>query len=196
MKYEIKKVNENDAVIILSEEIKINDWVIDLETNTLFQVKEQKLTGIIRSDTDTFIEDACKKIIATISPFKIEGLPMLELPNPAYDWFASKSYLEQHSLSDKYFESRHPSLLTNEQVTEMYKLELPSQEEDVRLLALKMYPVAEVVRNITFDDGVIERREIEDVNEDLRDGFIAGYKVAQNKKYSEVDIRNALWEHF
>lgn len=29
----------------------------------------------------------------------------------ASKWFASKSYLEQHELSDKYFESRNPSLL-------------------------------------------------------------------------------------
>lgn len=41
----------------------------------------------------------------------------------AADWFASKSYLEQHSLSDKYFESRHPSLLTIEQVEEIWKKE-------------------------------------------------------------------------
>lgn len=42
----------------------------------------------------------------------------------AADWFASKSYLEQHSLSDKYFESRHPSLLTIEQVEEIYNKEV------------------------------------------------------------------------
>jgi len=41
----------------------------------------------------------------------------------AYKWFDSKSYLEQHSLSDKYFESRNPSLLTKEQVIECYNKE-------------------------------------------------------------------------
>ena len=38
----------------------------------------------------------------------------------ASKWFASKTYLEQHELSDKYFESRNPSLLTIEQVEEIW----------------------------------------------------------------------------
>jgi hypothetical protein len=40
------------------------------------------------------------------------------------EWFSSKSYLEQHALSDVYFESRHPSLLTMQQVEDMYLEEL------------------------------------------------------------------------
>ena len=42
----------------------------------------------------------------------------------ASKWFSSKSYLEQHSLSDKYFESKNPSLLTIEQVLEIYDKEI------------------------------------------------------------------------
>jgi len=42
----------------------------------------------------------------------------------AGEWFGSKSYLEQHELSDKYFESRHPSLLTIEQVEQIYHNEV------------------------------------------------------------------------
>ena len=42
----------------------------------------------------------------------------------AAKWFANKSYLEQHELSDKYFESRNPSLLTIEQVEEIWKNEV------------------------------------------------------------------------
>ena len=42
----------------------------------------------------------------------------------ASKWFASKTYIEQHGLSDKYFESRNPSLLTIEQVEEIYNKEV------------------------------------------------------------------------
>ena len=42
----------------------------------------------------------------------------------ASKWFASKTYIEQHGLSDKYFESRNPSLLTIEQVEEIYDKEV------------------------------------------------------------------------
>jgi len=41
----------------------------------------------------------------------------------ASKWFGSKSYLEQHELSDKYFESRNPSLLTIKQVEEIWMKE-------------------------------------------------------------------------
>lgn len=43
--------------------------------------------------------------------------------NKAADWFSSLTYLQQHALSDKYFESRNPSLLTIEQVAHVYKSE-------------------------------------------------------------------------
>lgn len=50
----------------------------------------------------------------------------------ASKWFASKTYLEQHELSDKYFESRNPSLLTIEQVEEIYDKEVlePKRQEE------------------------------------------------------------------
>ena len=138
MKYEIKQLNENDAVVILSEEIKINDWVIDLETNTLFQVKEQKLTGIIRSDTDTFIEDACKKIIATIYPFKLEGLPMLELPNQEEDVekLALLKYPKIHSVEEYTKCKREGFIVGYKAAQKLYS------EEDVRnVIKLAVYSI-------------------------------------------------------
>jgi len=42
----------------------------------------------------------------------------------AGEWFSSKSYLEQHKVSDKYFKSRHPSLLTIEQVEQIHHNEV------------------------------------------------------------------------
>jgi hypothetical protein len=62
MKLEI--IETPDYVLAVSDKINVNDTVIDVETCTIFKVVEQKLTGIIRSNTDTFVEDACKKIIA------------------------------------------------------------------------------------------------------------------------------------
>jgi hypothetical protein len=50
-----------------------------------------------------------------------------ELTLQAAKWFTEKTYLEQHNLSDKYFESRNPSLLNLFQVEAMYVSEM--QEE-------------------------------------------------------------------
>lgn len=41
----------------------------------------------------------------------------------ASKWMYTKTYSEQHALSDKYFESRNPSLLSFEQVVEMWEKE-------------------------------------------------------------------------
>jgi hypothetical protein len=51
--------------IISDDEIKEKDWCIDIEDNIVFQVKEQGHSGLLRSNTDSFVEDSCKKIIAT-----------------------------------------------------------------------------------------------------------------------------------
>jgi hypothetical protein len=73
MKYEIKQLNENDAVVILDKEPKINDWYnSDLGINKL-------------GSTTRYVEKYRHKVIATISPFKLEGLPMLELSNQEED---------------------------------------------------------------------------------------------------------------
>jgi hypothetical protein len=73
MKYEIKQLNENDAVVISDKEPKINDWYnSDLGINKL-------------GSTTRYVEKYRHKVIATIYPFKLEGLPMLELPNQEED---------------------------------------------------------------------------------------------------------------
>jgi len=42
------------------------DWCIDIETEDIFKVAEVKeFSGIVRSDTDTYIYDACAKIVLT-----------------------------------------------------------------------------------------------------------------------------------
>ena len=71
--YEIRQSNDTDAVVILDKEPKINDWYnSDLGINKL-------------GSTTRYVEKYRKKVIATISPFKIEGLPILELPNQEGD---------------------------------------------------------------------------------------------------------------
>ena len=37
-----------------------------------------------------------------------------------YEWFAKLSYLEQHKLTDKYFNSVNPSRLHKSQILEIY----------------------------------------------------------------------------
>ena len=64
---------ENSGLIISDEEPKDGD--ITLDGNDLFSPYEKGATPVVKF----------KKIIATISPYKIEGLPMLEFDNQEED---------------------------------------------------------------------------------------------------------------
>ena len=45
------------------------DWCIDIEAQEIFKVAEVKeYSGIVRSDTDTYVYDACAKIVITSDP--------------------------------------------------------------------------------------------------------------------------------
>lgn len=71
-------------------------------------------------------------------------IPELTTRKKAGKWFASKSYSQQHELSDKYFESRNPSLLTIEQVEEIFLKETshidPSDIEAAYLMQANQKP--------------------------------------------------------
>lgn len=82
MKYEIKQLNDTDAVVINSLETLSNNGDYFLghpNYDKLFKWNMPEKTQ--HEGKQVWI----KKIIATISPFKIEGLPMLELPNQEED---------------------------------------------------------------------------------------------------------------
>lgn len=82
MKYEIKQLNDTDAVVINSLETLSNNGDYFLghpNYDKLFKWNMPEKTQ--HEGKQVWI----KKVIATISPFKIEGLPMLELPNQEED---------------------------------------------------------------------------------------------------------------
>ena len=62
------KVFYYNIYITSNEEIKKGNWCIDIENSTVFKVKEQGHSGLLRSATDSFVEDSCKKIILTTDP--------------------------------------------------------------------------------------------------------------------------------
>jgi hypothetical protein len=81
---------ENQNIYITnSEEIK-KDWCIDIEDNTVFKVKEQGHSGLLRSATDSFVEDSCKKIILTTDQDLIkDGVQAID--DDFLDWFVKNA---------------------------------------------------------------------------------------------------------
>ncbi len=200
MKYEIKQLNDTDAVVISDEKIKENNYYISWETDYATEPKERFVLYVLVTKTNG---KNPKKVIATISPFKLEGLPMLELPNktPIIDTF----WLEKLC----YYDRRNPDFEIKEEfgydkeeveatgnfakkdcvcdncfygrtkMAEKYIFELPNQEEDVEKLA-------------DLSNGYLIYAK--DTKAPIfKEGFIAGYNAAQ-KQFSESDMINAFIE--
>lgn len=112
---QVRIENAQKEIERLNRQYNTNSWRTD---NSPFM--------FVEDETDDDVHNPCELIEGyvwvTCEP-KVQST--IEL---AADWFTSKSYLEQHSLSDKYFESRHPSLLTIEQVEEIWKNEVQVKE--------------------------------------------------------------------
>ena len=87
--------------IYSNDPIKLNNWVIDLESNTIFHVIEQNLSGIIRSTTDTFVEQSCRVIIATTNKLNFKLPEIREDSNYYLPTISSKfinEYIEAYNI--------------------------------------------------------------------------------------------------
>jgi hypothetical protein len=85
-------INGQNIYITSDEEIK-KDWCIDIEDNTVFKVKEQAYSGLLRSATDSFVEDSCKKIILTTDQDLIkDGVQAID--DEFLEWFVKNPSCE------------------------------------------------------------------------------------------------------
>lgn len=100
------KINPHDLYILNDDEIKEGDWVIDIENNILFKVKEQGHSGLLRSETDSFIKDACRKVIATNTSLKGKWLQTCFSGEEIYEklpqipFLFIQYYIEQYNLGN------------------------------------------------------------------------------------------------
>lgn len=100
------KINPHDLYILSNDEIKEGDWVIDIENNILFKVKEQGHSGLLRSETDSFIKDACRKVIATNTSLKGKWLQTCFSGEEIYEklpqipFLFIQYYIEQYNLGN------------------------------------------------------------------------------------------------
>ena len=213
MKYEIKQLNATEAVVISDEEIKPNTKTFKEGFNGdwFWNSKHNQISNI--GDITSFDF----KIIATIAPFKLEGLPMLELPNQgkyiieyqqypdgthvciAYnngDWFCDCG-IEGNEISEN-----NARIILNS-----LNSQLPNQEEDVSKIATDYVNSEEIsakkkwntkqyfdydLRGIDLKgkDEFLYKKLLLKILSETSFGFQAGYKAAQSKKYSEEDLIN------
>ena len=67
--YKLMKLSDSLYIIVSDEEIDVEDIAFDTDTKELFQVIGFGHAGLIRSQTDTYIADACKKVVCTTEKF-------------------------------------------------------------------------------------------------------------------------------
>ena len=131
MKYEIKQLNDTDVVIISNENPSNKDWYWNENTNKVkhyFENRECYPSLIHRY-----------KVIATISPFELKGLPILKLPNqvisksPIQELINEMKETLEKCLPEFKIGIQHAILRASAYLGE----ELPNQEEDIEKLANK-----------------------------------------------------------
>jgi len=92
-------INGQNIYITSDEEIK-KDWCIDIEDNTVFKVKEQAYSGLLRSATDSFVEDSCKKIILTTDQDLIkDGVQAID--DEFLEWFVNNPSCEEVEVKEE-----------------------------------------------------------------------------------------------
>jgi hypothetical protein len=99
----------------------------------------------------------------------------------AAEWFSSKTYLEQHAFSDKYFGSKNPSLLTIEQVEEIWKKEFSHHTDEY-------FSKPNQKKFISFEDckkAKINSKQFKEFNRELFKSYI--------DKFSDEDKMKALF---
>lgn len=74
------------------------DWCIDIESEEIFKVAEVKeVSGIVRSDTNTYVYDACAKIVLT-TDLKLVADDIKEVDRNFLDWFVDFRLGEMNSI--------------------------------------------------------------------------------------------------
>jgi hypothetical protein len=74
------------------------DWCMEIETEEIFKVAEVKeFSGIVRSDTDTYVYDACAKIVFT-TDLKLVADDVKEVDRNFLDWFVDFRLGEMNSV--------------------------------------------------------------------------------------------------
>jgi hypothetical protein len=138
--------------ITSDEEIKEGDWCIDIEDSEVFKVKEQGHSGLLRSATDSFVEDSCKKIILTTDQDLIkDGVQAID--DDFLEWFIKNPSCEEVEIikiEDELISPKNPKIrfnalqgppsfipaysLSNMILTYKYKIIVPNQYTEKVLL--------------------------------------------------------------
>jgi hypothetical protein len=107
--------------IYITDDKKIvpGDWCVDTQINFIFKLKERGHSGLLRSETDSFVEDSCKRIILTTAPKLIEdGIQAID--GEFLEWFAKNPSCDEVKIEDygNLYNFRYLILVPREEVDE------------------------------------------------------------------------------
>jgi hypothetical protein len=197
-----------ELFITSDEEIKEGDWCIDIEDSTVFKVKEQGHSGLLRSTTDSFVEDSCKKIILTTDQDLIaDGVQPID--DEFLGWFVNNPSCEEVKIEswqtkgewDLDYKIIIPKYTTSNLDNEKYKDYSVSKEEPKQIkcycghtITCDCSPLKETFEEVADEYFKLSHSRLvnEQQKEYERELFIAGYKLAQERMYSKEDMREAF----
>ena len=173
-------IKNQHIYITNSEEIKEGDWCIDIEDNTIFKVKEQGYSGLLRSTTDSFVEDSCKKIILTTDQDLIkDGVQPID--DEFLEWFVKNPSCEEVEVG--YDKDVFPYGVVKAKGCGWYKTIIPKDEH-------KQETLEEAAHKMLMDFGIMSVGESINVL-NVKKLMVLFAKEQQERSYSEEEMKQA-----
>ena len=212
-----KELENQNIYITNSEEIKEGDWCIDIEDSTVFKVKEQGHSGLLRSATDSFVEDSCKKIILTTDDQLIkDGVQAID--DEFLEWFVKNSSCEWVEVEKILLGKVEGTTMT----ISKYKIIIPKEEPKQHLIDMKNHedslwedePKQETLEEAAkkYANKIINGFQEQHIQENLEEyienynklpngvfktyvgGYIDGAKWQQQNSYSEEEVLEIIYK--
>jgi hypothetical protein len=189
-------INGQNIYITSDEEIKIGDWVLNIEENTIFKPSNDEIYDIKNSEAKYY--EYCKKIILTTDQELIkDGVQAID--DEFLEWFVKNQACENVYVHKEYKQINQDNPITVGSTTLVfshYETVIPKEEPKDVLLGYKTSLVAQML-----DSKEISEEPIEETLEDAAEKFVNNTRLQNRKvlfmegaKWQQEQILNFLYE--
>jgi hypothetical protein len=177
--------------ITSDEEIKIGDWVLNIEENTIFKPSNDEIYDIKNSEAKYY--EYCKKIILTDNQELIKD-DVQAIDDDFLEWFVQNPSCEEVGVSTYHVKGDISGKLH-------YKIIIPKEEPQERLRKVlgtkhpKQETLEEAAERLVPEAGCeLNNSEASYWQQGWIKGCVEGSKWQQERSYSEEEVKDMLFE--
>jgi hypothetical protein len=196
-------VEGRNIYITSNEEIKLGDWVLNIEENTIFKPSNDEINDIKNSEAKYY--EYCKKIILTTDQDLIkDGVQAID--DEFLEWFVKNPSCEYVKITkDKIRQDKEFNDISHWNIYE-YKISIPKEEpkfisgqffleradEVIVIHRPKQETLEEVAERLLRDHRDFEVEGDSSYQNGRLNGILEGLKYQSERMYSEEDVRDAF----